>query len=343
MGFEEIKNKRILYISVKTFNYEKEIKNKLISLGSEVDYFDERPSNSILAKGIIRVKKSLFKKKINSYYKNILETIRNHKYDFFFLVKGEVIPAFFLVELRKRMPNCTFIYYTWDSFENNPNAVSILHFFDRKFTFDHQDAEKFKIDFRPLFYIDSYKNVLKSAANNYKYELLFLGTAHSDRYRIATDLVFYCDSNKLSSFAYFYMPSKLVFYIKSIFDRSFKQFDIKKISFKSLNLQNIIDLYIKSKIILDINHPSQRGMTMRTFEALGAGKKIITTNKEITKYSFFDPKNILVIDRDNIKLDRNFFESSFNPLSEDMLREMSISGWLRSIFVENNSSYWINK
>ena len=65
MGFEEIKNKRILYISVKTFNYEKEIKNKLISLGAEVDYFDERPSNSILAKGIIRVKKSLFKKKIN--------------------------------------------------------------------------------------------------------------------------------------------------------------------------------------------------------------------------------------------------------------------------------------
>ncbi|WP_299061922.1 hypothetical protein [uncultured Polaribacter sp.] len=342
MDFIDLDGKKILYISVKTFNYEKEIEKKLVSLGAKVDYFDERPSNSILAKGIIRVKRSLYKKKIDAYYKSILNSINDKVYDYFFLVKGEVIPSFFLIKLRQKMPKCNFIFYTWDSFDNNPNAVSILHFFDRKFTFDNQDAEKFKIDFRPLFYIDSYKNVLKDIQNSHEYELLFLGTAHSDRYKIGTNIVSYCDSNNFKSFAYYYMPSKLVYFIKSLFDSSFKEFDIKKISFKSLNLERIIELYKKSKIILDINHPSQRGMTMRTFEALGAGKKIITTNKEIKKYSFYNSNNVFVIDRNNIKLEKKFFESTFNPLSKEMLYQMSITGWLKSIFIENDTDFWLN-
>lgn len=341
MEFNNLKNKKVLYISVRTFNYEREIKNKLISLGAEVDYFDERPSNSILAKGIIRVKRSLFKKGIDSYYKKILERIGDKVYDFFFLVKGEVIPSFFLSELRTRMPNCKFIFYTWDSFDNNPNAVSILHFFDRKFTFDHQDAEKFKIDFRPLFYIDKYQN-LKNIENP-KYKMLFLGTAHSDRYRISNTIVNWCIKYGFSTFTYYYMQSKLVYFLKSKFDNSFKDFDYQKLSFTSLGINDVVKYYEDSLIILDINHPGQRGLTMRTFEALGAGKKIITTNNEIKKYCFYNSNNVFVIDRDNIDLKKIFFKSNFIPLSEDLLFEMSISGWLKSIFFVNDSSFWFNK
>lgn len=341
MILDKLNNKNILYISVKTFNYEKEIKNKLTFLGAKVDYFDERPSNSILVKGIIRVKKSLYKKKIDIYYSNILKKIANKSYDYFFLVKGEVVPSFFIKELKKQQPSCKFIFYTWDSFENNPNAIHILHLFDRKFSFDHKDSVRYNIGFRPLFYIDIYKEVLIESITNYKYQLLFLGTAHSDRYRISTNVVSFCEKHNLTSFTFYYMPSKLVYFVKSIFDPTFKEFDYEKLGFKSLSSVDIINLYKESKIILDINHPQQRGMTMRTFEALGAGKKIITTNKEIKKYSFYNSNNILVIDRENIKLEKTFFETAFKPLSENMLYEMSIEGWLNSIFIENNSQYWL--
>ena len=59
------KNKYILFISIKTFDYERHILNKLIELGSKVTYFDERPSNSILIKGLIRINKDLISIKIN--------------------------------------------------------------------------------------------------------------------------------------------------------------------------------------------------------------------------------------------------------------------------------------
>ena len=61
MALQDIlQSKKILFFSVQTFNLEKEIKSKLEKMGAEVMYFDERPANSILAKGIIRIKKSLY-------------------------------------------------------------------------------------------------------------------------------------------------------------------------------------------------------------------------------------------------------------------------------------------
>jgi hypothetical protein len=340
MNRDSLKNKKILYISIKTFNYEVEIANKLRDLGSEVDYFDERPSNSLFVKGVIRLKRSFYKKKINFYYKKILKKIEGKEYDFFFLIKGEVIPAFFLKELREKQKKCIFIYYTWDSFDNNPNGLAILPLFDKKITFDNFDAEKYNIEFRPLFYIDKYKNIQKNNEN--KYKLLFLGTAHSDRYKISNEIVNWCDKNNFSTFAYYYMQSKLVYFFKSKFDASFKAFDYKKLSFSSLNADNIVKLYSNSSIILDINHPNQKGLTMRTFEALGAGKKIITTNKEIIKYSFYNENNVFIIDRYEIQLLKSFFTTNFIPIDKELLEEMSITGWLQSIFIDNKKEYWIN-
>jgi hypothetical protein len=341
MNLDSFKNKKILYISIKTFNYEVEIANKLRELGAQVDYFDERPSNSVLTKGIIRLKRSFIKKKIDTYYNSILKKIEGEKYDFFLLVKGEAIPSFFLTKLKLSQRNCSFIYYTWDSFENNPQALSILHFFDKKLTFDPLDAESFKLEFRPLFYIDKYKIMKK--IKKPKYKLLFLGTAHSDRYKISNEVVNWCKYHNYRTFTYYYMQSKLVYFFKSIFDSSFEDFDYKKLSFQPLGVGEIIKYYENSSIILDINHPDQRGLTMRTFEALGAGKKVITTNREIKKYAFYNSNNIYVIDRENMELEKSFFESNFISMSQEALFEMSITGWIKSVFIQNNTNYWLNK
>ena len=341
MGFTKFKDKKILFLSVQTFNYEKAIAYKLRSFGAKVDYYDERPANTILVKGIIRFKRSLYQKKINSYYNKILKKTTDIKYDYLFVIKGEVVPNFFLEELKKRIPYCQFIFYTWDSFDNNPNAISILHFFDKKFTFDSNDAINYKLNFRPLFFIDEYKKIRKEDAISNIYSVLFLGTAHTDRYKISNKVMNWCTEKGLTSYAYYFMQSRLVFLFKSLFDSSFKGFEYKKMNFSTLTINQIIDLYDKSFVILDINHPGQRGLTMRTFETMGAEKKIITTNAEIKKYLFYNPNNIFIIDRNNIVLETSFFETNYEPLSEELYKRASIEGWLNCIFLEKESSYWI--
>lgn len=337
MSNQFIAGKNILFISVKLFNYENIIADKLRALGATVDYYDERPNNSIITKGIIRLKRDLYKQKIINYYKSILSAIQHRRYDYFFLIKGEVIPPFFIEQLKESNPDIILLYYTFDSFANNPNGISILSNFDRKFTFDRIDSQTYGLEFRPLFFSDHYKNITSEIS---EIDLLFIGTAHSDRYIISENLVDWCKDNNLNSFAFYYSPSKLSFWFFKFFDSSFKKFNYSKLSFVSLKHPEIISLYSKSKVILDINHPNQNGLTMRVFESLGASKKIITTNKDIANYPFYDTNNVLIIDRNNITVNKDFFEKPFKSIDRLLYEKMSIDGWVKDIFFNKNINFW---
>jgi galactitol-specific phosphotransferase system IIB component len=94
---------------------------------------------------------------------------------------------------------------------------------------------------------------------------------------------------------------------------------------------------INSKIesclaVLDIQHPKQTGLTMRTFEVLASGKKLITTNKSIQNEIFFDPSIIQVIDREKPELDLNFFNNDINRMPDFFFNHYSCKGWLIDIF-----------
>jgi len=337
---EHLLNKKIIFFSVQTFDLEKEIIQKLTEYGAIVDYYDERPSNNIFAKGIIRLKRSVYQHRIDKYYREILIDVTIKKYDILFVNRGEVIPGFFLEEFKKVQPQCEMLFYTWDSFTNHKHPVTILKYFDKKFTFDSDDAIKYGINFRPLFYLDQYKDV-KSKKATIKYDLLFLGTAHSDRYEVSQKVIKWGENNGFKCFYYYFIHSRLLYFYKKKFDETFNKFDYKKLSFKSLTKFEILELYKETNVILDINHPGQKGLTMRTFEALGAGKKLITTNEEIKKYPFYNPKNIYVINRDNIVLDKTFFDTPYEDSSEEIYHKASIEGWLNCVFVEKDLNFWI--
>ena len=335
------KNKRILFFSVKTFDYEKFIRNKLIDAGCLVDYFDERPSNSILAKGLIRINRSFYVVQIREYYNSILKKIKENQYDFLFVIKGEVVPEYFIKAFKQLNPNCVLIYYTWDSFMNNPNGLSILNLFDKKFTFDKNDAQKYNLNLRPLFFIDPYGELRNSQNEVPESKLLFIGTAHSDRYIISQRVVNWCKQNGIKFRTYYYMPGIWVFIYKYLFDKTFVKFDIACISFKSLGINEVINLYKEANIILDINHPGQSGLTMRTFETLGAGKKLVTTNEHIAAYPIYNENNVFIIKRDQPAMSRSFFETPYIAYDYSVYQKMSITGWLNEIFFSDGSDFWI--
>ena len=337
------RKKNILFISVKTFNYEKYIYEKLLELGAEVDFFNERPGDSIFIKGIIRLKKNILITLIDNYYTHILLKIDTKKYDYLFVIKGEVVPTNFLREFKKRNPQATTIYYTWDSFENNPNGFMNLDFYDKKFTFDKCDSQKFNISFRPLFFLDKYYSIKDLNFNSITPNLLFIGTAHSDRYVISQNLNNWCKKNNFKFYTYYYIPSVFVFIFKYFFDKTFSKFNFKSLSFRSLSIDEVVSLYKNATIVLDINHPGQSGLTMRTFETLGSGRKLITTNLNIKKYSFYNENNILVINRQQLDFPKEFMELPYLSYDNVFYKKMSLEGWLNSVFIEDNEDFWFSK
>jgi hypothetical protein len=67
---------------------------------------------------------------------------------------------------------------------------------------------------------------------------------------------------------------------------------------------------------------------MRTLEMLGAGKKLITTNPQVSRAEFYDSQNTVVIDRKNPKIDPEFFEYPYRTPSTEIVRRYSIENWL---------------
>ncbi len=325
---KDLSDKTVLFISPKFFNYEVEIQDALKAFGAQVTWFDERPSNTFITKVLLRLDKKFLRRKIERYYEDVLRLLveRGGDFDYILIISPESISKTQIEKFKEKFSHAKIILYMWDSFKNK-GALEILPLVDTALTFDSEDAKKYNLKHRPLFYIEAYKNKKKEEL----YDLLFVGTAHSDRYNFIKKVVQHIpDYFKLKLF--FFLGSKKLFWTKKVFDPDFRTVKFKDVCFASLSHQKNADLVHSSKIILDINHPEQIGLTMRTLETLGAQKKLITTNRDIINYDFYNPTNILVIDRKNPVIPEVFLTSSFNPSSLHLLEKYSIKGWIRELF-----------
>lgn len=324
---KELQEKKILLFSPKFFDYEKIIKKELENLGAIVDYFDDRPNNDFLTKVFLRLKlKFLINRKINNYYGEIYSFIRNKAYDYIFVISPETLSYKELKIIKGIQPQAKYLLYMWDSFRNK-NSFNTITLFDKVYSFDYKDANEFQVNFLPLFYAHEYK-LLES--NDFEYDLSFIATAHSDRYQIAKEILSLLGECHI--YIYFYLPSKIMYFIRKYFIKKYKYGNINDFSFLPLAHSEIIDIFKKSKNILDINHPAQNGLTMRTFECLGAKKKLITTNTNVKSYDFYHENNILIIDREKIILDKNFLSLPYMELSPEIYKKYCIEEWLKTIF-----------
>lgn len=321
--------KKILFIAPNFFGYEREIKNRLESLGAQVDFYDDRPSNSAWSKFAIRMIPQTQQGNIRKYFSILLEKYSND-YDFVFIIKMECMPIDILLELRKRNPEAKFIYYSYDSVKNNNNFKRAIGLFDSAFTFDDDDARAMKgIKLRPLFFLNEYRNLF---TDNILYDISFIGTAHSDRYLLLKKIKSILPRENFRSFFFLYVPSKYIFWLKKIFVPVFWKSKKADFSFLPMSKKEVLSAISQSRSILDFQHPGQTGLTMRTIEILGARKKLITTNKNVKKYDFYRQENIKVIDRENPVIEIDFFHAPYVNLPDDLYEKYSIDGWLREVF-----------
>ena len=87
-----------------------------------------------------------------------------------------------------------------------------------------------------------------------------------------------------------------------------------------------------TKVVIDISHPNQKGLSMRPYECLGLERKLITNNSEIIKYDFYNPDNIFIIrDFDNLNIPDSFLNTPYQKLPKAVAKKYHISNWLNFI------------
>lgn len=319
----ELKGKRILFIGPVFYHYHQEIVTELVQKGATVDFFPER-DYSIRSRVYKRLGTAAYRGYQRRYYTRLFNRFKANRYDLFLLIKGEIFPFELVESIRQSNPGIKTVLYQWDSMVR-VNYADLIPVFDKVATFDSEDSKQYGLNYQPLFYtreVDTLKKIQTASL----YDLLLLGMYLPERYLGLQRLLSYSEKHHLR-FKYHLFLQKTHYFTQKLKGRTI---DLKFCSFETISYQDVLKLYAQSNVIVDFSNVSQSGLSMRVVEALGAGKKLVTTNKNIQQESFYSPSYIHVIDPANIEIPASFWESTIVH-NDSKLDRLRLDNWLETL------------
>lgn len=326
----ELYGKKILFFSPAFFKYENMIAEKMREMGAEVDMYDVRSVTSAVSRALLKISPAIFKGMSQRYYEDIIDATREKDYDYILIVKCDMTPANILEKFRKVYPHAKICLNLWDSVENIPGVTSKFKYFDTLHSFDLNDCEKYpELKFRPLFFGDQFRKT--ESSGDYKYDICFLGTIHSDRYAVIKQVQEIADKIGLKCFWFLYLQSRFIYRFYKATKSEFRSVPENQFSFEKISADNIAKIVDSSRIVLDIQHPKQTGLTMRTIEMIGMNKKLITTNPDIRRYDFFHANNIAVVDRKKVEIPEEFLSLPYTALPRNVYEKYSLENWIQEV------------
>lgn len=320
----ELAGRRVLFIAPRFFGYDRDIVDELRSRGAEVDTLPDRPFDAPFMKAVTRFRPDWVIGAASRLYRRKLMEYGRNSYDLVMVVNGQTLSGTMLRELRAAFPRARFVLYMWDSFYNRRQAVDNLRHFDDCLSFDPNCVHEYGMRFRPLFFPRGLERPVGEAST---YHLSFVGTVHTDRYSIIRRI-----SNQLPEWVrfqqYLYLQAPWVYQLLRLTNQHFRGARQEEFRFVPLDRATVHEIFFCSHAVLDIEHPRQTGLTIRTLEAVGANRKLVTTNAQIREYDFFRPENVQIIRRDSPEISIDFLEKPYQPLSKEIYRKYSLAGWM---------------
>lgn len=324
---------KLLLIMPKFFDYPEIITEELNQMGYEVDFFDDRPSTSGWVKAVIRVNKNLIKKYIAVYFNEVMKTIQSKRYDVVLLISGQSLSFSeeMIKNIKESQPQAKFILYQWDSLKNFPYIERMQKYFEKCFSFDKKDVENSEmLQFLPLFYSRRYERIGSQQVESYKYDFCFVGTAHPQKYKLIKLMAEQLKEIYPRQFIYFFFPSKIVFFYRKIRNPELRKSHYNEFHFTALSDKDVNSIFKESRCVLDSAQAGQTGLTIRVIEALGAKKKLITTNADVKNYDFYREENIYIY---NGKVDMNssFFTKPYVDVESPIYEKYALRNWLKKM------------
>ncbi|WP_139977486.1 hypothetical protein [Nocardioides litoris] len=316
-----------LVVTPSFFGYERSIAAELESLGHRVTLLDERPDNTSYTKAAARVAPSLIAARLRRHYRDAAATLAGRRLSLVVVVKAEVVPVWFLDHLRRTNPGCVFVFYAFDSFANAPRGERLLDRFDHAFSFDRDDVARVPgLRYKPLF---SAREFVPGAPLEHRpVDLAFVGTLHSGRYDVCRQLA---PAGEVNDF-FFYSPARWNHSLNRLRDPGVRAIPVADVSYTKRTRADVAEAFASARAVIDVQRTGQSGLTMRTFEVLATGAKLVTTNASITAEPFHDPRWVHVLPEDRAAWDvealRRFVEDP-TPVPADLMAPYSIRSWVR--------------
>jgi hypothetical protein len=306
---------RLAIIGPSFFSYVQAIAGVFRERGFAVGVFDEKHSNQAAAKLIYRLGWAQRSKPAAAHLARILSEIRTSEVTDVFLINTETVDRRFVAELA--VAGIRVHLYMWDGIANKPGFVALLDAVTSRGSFDPVDCERFGMAYIPLFAERVFDDARDRAANPPVFDIGFCGTVHSSRTAIVAKLLAVARRQRLRVGLLLYYHSGLLLYLKGLVQPAVWRI-ARTVSFEGFAKAEIARLFASSRMVLDVPHPGQTGLTARTFEVLAAGSRLLTLHRRACNMlpeSFRE--RIIVVDRIETALSFDFDAyASLPPLTE---------------------------
>ena len=318
----------ILLVSPLTFSYHLSISETLRSMGYAVTWWDERASSATWYKLALRLFPATTVGWSERLFLSRLAKLEMGSVSHVLVIKGEGLSRRVVLKIRETLASASMGLYLWDGVENVKGVSNILQAFDSVATFDPVDAKRFGWIYRPLFG----RNILaiKGIAAPVQFDWCFIGTIHSDRHRVIHRLrQRYGEHARSFVFAYFQSP--LMLFIRRLRDWTLWLAPKDTLSTQPMPAVEVARIVECARAVLDVEHPRQRGLTMRTIETLLAEKKLVTTNKYILNSNLYDPSRVYVINRARPEIPAEFLAQPYLAIPDALRNYYSCKGWVSEL------------
>ncbi|WP_372474558.1 lipopolysaccharide core biosynthesis protein rfaS [Capnocytophaga sp. ARDL2] len=312
-----IKKKKLLFYA--PFDYEID---KVIQY-----YLEQLPEYEITALPQRHFYKNIFEKIANFFGKLFLQKkLKNEwvyqkqlkifndnlPFDECLIIRPDLIDNRLLKKIQHEIPKRTTLY--WDSFEKIKGFKDTIPYFNQHFSFEKNDCKQYELQYISNFYI------AKESKKVPEYDAFFFG-AFDKRLPIVEKIIQHLSEKKWKVKALLIGGKK-----SSSTHQNIEREYIGYPFFESYKFSE------NTKIVLEINHENQKGLSMRVYEAIGLKRKIITTNPDIANYEFYNPNNILIInDVNNISILESFLDTPYEDLPIEMYEKYYIKNWLKTL------------
>lgn len=317
----------ILFISIAFYDYIGQIKSAMENtLGADVDcLIVGRYQGNILESfaGLVsrgKTDRKLARKRQEEFF--LAHTQK--QYDYIFVLVGVGLERDLFQEFLKKQQKARKILYLWDDMRRVPNFHETRELVDEIWSSDSEDCAQHGFQFLPLFYCDPYRY----HGEEKNIDISVTGSLHTDRQRIIEKVLVDFPQEKYKWYARMVPAMR---YAAKLWLKGKGRFPFY-VSYQTIPQQENAQILKQSKVVLDMPFASQAGLSIRTFEALAAHTKMVTTNAHIKEYDFYNPENILIIDRNHPIIDLEFINKPYQPLRDELEEKYSISSWLKTLF-----------
>lgn len=270
--------RKLAIVGPSFFGYLETLQKGFRGRGINTQFFDERWSNTVISKMKLRfLPKSFSRAQAQRHHCAIYENIVEQGTTHVLVISSELFPVELLRALQAK--GIQIIAYCFDSFTNKPHMREITAMADAAASFDPEDCKDADLTYIPL-YSNLQINADQTPFKDREIDFLYFGTLHSNRPYWISRAKMICEKRGWSGQFLLYFHNKVLWYLRFAFHPS-----VWKLG-HSLSTQPFPSTYLtqatmKSKVVVDIHHPDQTGMTMRVFEALSCGCVVVSTNPNV--------------------------------------------------------------